>query len=444
MASIELDRSAAAAHRNRHPSVGWGSPAERDPDLIEAIDVAATIRDARDRAHSDRRVPDRMSSLLTGGSFALVLACWLLAAPVASFPLGILAACILAHTVAASIEFEIGPGTALPTTPVLYVALFLLPPQLVPVVPFAGLIAAAVIARLRDPDRRERLSVLAGSSWHAMGPAAVFAVFSQRGLGLEALGVYALAIGAQFGCDAASSWIRNCYGLGVSTRKLVDALRFTFLADLTLAPIGIAAAVAAPGSVAALLFLVGPTVLLLMLQKDRERNIDRAVVLSEAFTQSADRARRDVLTGLRNRLAWEEAIAHHTARQSPVGVVLADVDGLKATNDALGHDAGDRLLVAIAHIIAEAAPGDSGAIAARLGGDEFGILLPGSLAGRTTRIAETLRRSLRGADGTIDGPSVSASIGYGVARNGSAISSAFAEADRGVYDDKSSRSIGRV
>jgi diguanylate cyclase (GGDEF)-like protein len=66
---------------------------------------------------------------------------------------------------------------------------------------------------------------------------------------------------------------------------------------------------------------------------------------------------------------------------------------------ALGHDAGDRLLVAIAHAIREATPPEGGAVAARLGGDEFGILLPGTLAGRTGAIAEALQRSLSGAQG---------------------------------------------
>jgi diguanylate cyclase (GGDEF)-like protein len=444
MASIEVERPAGGpAHRNRHPHLAWASPAERDPDLIEAVSEAAAFRAARDRAHSERVAPDRMSGFLTGGSFAAALAVWQLVSPAASIPLGLLAACIVAHALAASIEFEIGPGTAVPTTPVLYVSLFLLPPQLVPLVALTGLVAAAVLARLRDHDRHDRLSVLAGSSWHAMGPAVVFALLSPRGLGPEALAVYGLALAAQFVCDAVASWVRNCYGLGVSGHRLVAALRFTFLADLALAPVGIAAAAAAPGSAGALLFLAGPTVLLLMLQRDREHHIDRAVVLSEAFTQSADRARRDVLTGLRNRLAWEEAIAHNSARQVPVGVVLADVDGLKATNDELGHDAGDRLLAAIARVIAEATPSEGGAMAARLGGDEFGILLPGSLAGRTAKIAQTLQRSLSGTTGTSDGPPISASIGFGIARNGSALASAFVEADRGVYDDKASRAIGR-
>jgi diguanylate cyclase (GGDEF)-like protein len=429
--------------RNRHPNVIARLAAERDPKLIEAISEAAAIREARDRARAEIAVPDRMSGLFTGGSFVLALAIWLLLAPPPNIPFALLAACVAAHVAAASIEFEIGPGSALPTTPVLFVSLFLLPHQLVPVVPLAGLILAAYLARIRDPDRRDRLPVLAGSAWHAMGPALVFAAAGVSAPALGGLGVYALALAAQFACDAAASWVRNVYGLGLPARKLVEALRFTFLVDLMLAPVGVAAALAAPGSAAALLFLAGPLLLLAMLEHDRERRIDSAVVLSEAFTQSADRARRDALTGLRNRLAWEEAVAKSAESSAPVGVVLADVDGLKATNDALGHEAGDRLLVAIAAAISKATPSDSGALAARLGGDEFGILLPGALAGRAGKISDALRRSLDSAQGSLGVPSVSASIGFGVAKSGAWLSFALTEADRGLYEDKARRSKSR-
>ena len=445
MASIVVDNPVAKGvprgARDRHPARAVA--VERASDLIEAISEAATIRAARDRAHSERAVPDRMSGYFTGGSVVLALGAWLFLAPPAIIPIGVLAACVAAYVAAATIEFEIGPGTALPTTPVLWVSLFLLPPQLVPIVALAGLMIAASAARLRDPDRRERLPVLAGSAWHAVGPALVFAMAPARGLALDALGVYALALGAQFGCDAAASWVRNCYGLGVPVRKLAEALRFTFLTDLLLAPVGVAAALAAPGSMGALLFLAGPILLLAMLQRDRERHIDRAVLLSEAFTESADSARRDVLTGLRNRLAWEEAMVNHSERPVPVGIVLADVDGLKATNDARGHDAGDRLLVTIAKAILEATPVEGGAIAARLGGDEFGILLPGALAGRAEAIARTLQRSLGGGPGTPGSTPVSASIGYGLARSGAALSVASREADRRVYDEKARKDVGR-
>jgi hypothetical protein len=140
MTSILADHpvSKGGAHRTRDRLPAQGIAVERDSDLIEAISEAATIRAARDRAHSERAVPDRMSGYLTGGSFALTLGVWLLLAPPASIPIGLLVACVAAHAAAASIEFEIGPGTALPTTPVLWVSLFLLPPQLVPIVVLAG------------------------------------------------------------------------------------------------------------------------------------------------------------------------------------------------------------------------------------------------------------------------------------------------------------------
>ena len=428
------------AHRLRHARHGH-NPVEFDSNVMEAISEATVIRDARSRAHAERVLPDHMSGYFTGGSFVTALLIWLVLAPPTKFPILLLAACIAAHVVAASIEFEIGPGVALPTTPVLFVSLFLLPPQLVPVVPLAGLIGASYLARFRDPARHERLLVIAGSAWHAMGPAAVFALVGPRAIGADTVVVCAVALGAQFVCDAASSWVRNCYGMGLPTAKLAAALRFTFLVDVSLAPVGVVAAIAMPGSALALVLLAGPIALLALLQRDREHQIDRAVILSDAFTQSADRARRDVLTGLRNRLAWEEAIAKHADKPAPVGVVLADVDGLKAANDALGHDAGDRLLVAVATAISNATPTEGGAVAARLGGDEFGILLPGELAGLTAAIAESLQQSLSGD--TADGSLVSASVGYGVARNGARLPLASIVADRGVYYDKARKEVGR-
>ncbi len=443
MAAIHIETAETGpGHRQRHPDLTGEAESGRDPNLVAAIDEASAIRRTRDRFHSNVPVPDRMSGLLTGGSFVLTLVVWWLAVPPAVVPLGLLAACVVVHAVAASIEFEIGPGSAVPTTPVLFVSLFLLPPQLVPVVPLFGLIGAALIARLRDPERRERLSVLAGSAWHAMGPAAVFAVAGVPA-GQAVVPVCAAALAAQFGCDTIASWVRNVYGLGVPSVKLFGALRFTFLADLTLAPIGVAAVLAAPNSVVSLLFLVGPFGLLYMLHHDRAHQIDRAVALSEAFTQTADRARRDVLTGLKNRLAWEEEVARHAEVPGPIGVVLADVDGLKATNDAFGHEAGDRLLVTIAQAISRATPPEGGAMAARLGGDEFGILLPGGLATRTAWIAQSLRETFDSASDAPGAPHASASVGCGVARSGAMLPFAFMEADRGVYEHKARRSVSR-
>jgi diguanylate cyclase (GGDEF)-like protein len=404
--------------------------------VVDAVEAAALVEATRTRAHGGLEGPDRRSGLLTGGSFILVLGAWLLAATPHDASLVAFLACVVAHALASSVEFEIGPGSALPTTPVLVVALFLLPPPLVPVVAAAGLFLAAIVARLRDPGRRERVLVLVGSAWHAMGPAAVFAFYGIAAPDLRDGGVYLLAFAAQLVCDLAASWVRNCYGLGVPTRQLLLALRFTFAADLLLAPIGLMAVLAAPGTPWALLFLAPPALLLAMLQRDRRRHINRTVVLGSAVTEAADQARRDALTGLANRLAWEEAIARRRAATGPTSVLFADVDGLKLANDGFGHDAGDRLLIAVAGILRRTAPADQDVVVARLGGDEFGILLPGDRARDAERLATSLRAGLDEA-ATVEGRvPVSASIGVGTAASGSGLSEALAAADRGVYVEK--------
>jgi len=382
--------------------------------------------------------------LITGGTFVVVVATWIVIAPPPVAALGTFLACVTAHALASSVEFEIGPGSALPTTPVLVVSLFLLPPQLVPLVAVGGLAAAAAVARLRTPDRRERPLVLAGSGWHALGPSVVFAVAHVSGPNLADWPIYVLALGAQFACDAGASWVRNCYGLGVPTRQLVGALRFTFLADLMLAPIGLAAALAVPGSAGALLFLVPPTLLLAMLQRDRRRQINQAVALGEAVHEVAARARRDALTGMLNRLAWEEALARVAEARTPISIILADIDGLKAANDTYGHDVGDELLVTVATLITDAVPTGDGIVAARLGGDEFGILLPAESAAVVEQVTRDVRAALETARPVQGIVAVSASIGAGVAATGDDLPAALAQADRELYEEKRRHGVRRT
>ena len=85
-------------------------------------------------------------------------------------------------------------------------------------------------------------------------------------------------------------------------------------------------------------------------------------------------ARQDRLTGLSNRLAWDEAIASATpCDETPTAVVMIDGSGLKTINDTYGHQVGDELLCAIATALGSCVR--EGDVVARLGGDEFGLLL---------------------------------------------------------------------
>ena len=97
------------------------------------------------------------------------------------------------------------------------------------------------------------------------------------------------------------------------------------------------------------------------------------------YEQEVERnANFDALTGLPNRNLLNDRIAHAIAQADRsgqlLGVLFVDVDQLKRINDSLGHDMGDKVIVAVGKRIADALR--SGDTVARLGGDEFVVLLP--------------------------------------------------------------------
>jgi diguanylate cyclase (GGDEF)-like protein len=87
-------------------------------------------------------------------------------------------------------------------------------------------------------------------------------------------------------------------------------------------------------------------------------------------------ARRDMLTGVDNRLAFEEkaeaAVIRAKRKKTPLTMAFIDCDDFKTVNDTLGHEAGDELLRVIGQTLSlNVRPED---IVARLGGDEFAVV----------------------------------------------------------------------
>ncbi len=104
-----------------------------------------------------------------------------------------------------------------------------------------------------------------------------------------------------------------------------------------------------------------------------------------------DHALRDVLTGLGNSRAFDDALARRCSDGRPFTLVLADVDDLKQLNDAHGHEAGNAALRRIAEGLRDsAAPGD---VVARVGGDEF-ALITGLPLEQTALVCARVSRSL--------------------------------------------------
>jgi diguanylate cyclase (GGDEF)-like protein len=87
------------------------------------------------------------------------------------------------------------------------------------------------------------------------------------------------------------------------------------------------------------------------------------------------KSQHDELTGLYNRAYYNEKLEQfERTKKIPLSIILADLNGLKITNDTLGHAMGDRLLIKIADIL-KSNCGEKD-IVARIGGDEFVVLMP--------------------------------------------------------------------
>jgi diguanylate cyclase (GGDEF)-like protein len=107
------------------------------------------------------------------------------------------------------------------------------------------------------------------------------------------------------------------------------------------------------------------------------RSVDMSIERGVARRQLLGLALRDPMTGLGNWAQFHESLTRATARAGRSGQLMAliyiDLDGFKQVNDALGHDAGDVLLKAVAaRFSSQLRAGD---LLARIGGDEFGLIL---------------------------------------------------------------------
>jgi diguanylate cyclase (GGDEF)-like protein/excisionase family DNA binding protein len=127
-----------------------------------------------------------------------------------------------------------------------------------------------------------------------------------------------------------------------------------------------------------------------------------SIALQNAETHRAVeiRARTDDLTGLLNHGTFEEWLRVSVAAGDPFSLVMIDLDDFKAVNDALGHQAGDRLLREIGQAIVAA--GRETDHVFRYGGDEFALILAGTGGPETLGVAERVRSAIHavGQSGT--------------------------------------------
>jgi len=162
--------------------------------------------------------------------------------------------------------------------------------------------------------------------------------------------------------------------------------------------------------------------------------------------QLVHRSLHDPLTGLPNRLLFQDRLWHALERgrreDTPTCVLITDLDGFKAINDELGHPMGDLVLVTFAERLRSVLRASD--TAARLGGDEFSIVCENTEPSDADVLADRLRAQvtepLELGGRTV---SVGLSIGIGSVAGGDhpldVYERVVREADDAMYADKARR-----
>jgi diguanylate cyclase (GGDEF)-like protein len=153
--------------------------------------------------------------------------------------------------------------------------------------------------------------------------------------------------------------------------------------------------------------------------------------MAAAVNELRERAARDPLTGLGHHATFYAEVAAARAA-APEGrrtvVLLTDVDGFKAINDARGHAAGDDVLRSVAGVLRAVAPAHGRAY--RIGGDEFAILFECASEAEAWAVGWDLQARARAQLGT------TVSIGLSIASPDESDEQLVARADAALYEVK--------
>ncbi len=170
------------------------------------------------------------------------------------------------------------------------------------------------------------------------------------------------------------------------------------------------------------------------------RTQKETLMLKEQLQESQRKMLRDPLTGIPNRLAYEERIALEVNRfkrsKTPMCLAMWDIDHFKNVNDTYGHDAGDRVLKLLSQIITTRVRKVD--MFARIGGEEFVLLMPDTGIDDALNLNDQLRTSLEDSGFNYQGEPcpITASVGIAVIEEHDTPEQLLNKADKALYQSK--------
>lgn len=149
----------------------------------------------------------------------------------------------------------------------------------------------------------------------------------------------------------------------------------------------------------------------------------------------------DPLTGLHNRRYLNDRLIHELARskrdQTPLSIIIADIDHFKVINDTYGHQSGDTVLVAIATLLKTHIRGSDSVY--RYGGEEFLLVLYNTNKAHAAKRAEDIRQAAEALSIHVEHGTVRLTISFGVVTypdHGNNAEELISKADQALYQSK--------
>lgn len=162
--------------------------------------------------------------------------------------------------------------------------------------------------------------------------------------------------------------------------------------------------------------------------------------LRSKLRMARNKALRDQLTDLPNRLAYEERLEQEVPRikrfKSPLSLLIWDVDHFKSINDRFGHAAGDKVLKTMGSSLASGLRQTD--FVCRYGGEEFVMLLPGADKEAALKVANILRLKIENCKFNSKGRPINITISCGISEfgDGDSPDAVFERADTALYKAK--------